>query len=243
MSDSFRSNRNTGPRNSDGTLVGGVAVGPYKPFPFPVGYTQGELTVKEWRNRRRGKSTAWDPWVECSCGWEGFVCREDFKSGRTSRCNFCAKKATGITVKKFRGYAAIVPDDYHRERLLNRISSCIQRCHNPKNKQFVHYGGRGIRVSPEWREDRTKFLGYLCTLAGWDVAHLELDREDNDKGYEPGNLRFITRAKNAGNRGSMGALRQELSALRKENDDLRHRLRRAEEQVHNLIDRRAADRP
>jgi hypothetical protein len=33
-----------------------------------------------------------------------------------------------------------------------------QRCHNPNNKDYKSYGGRGIRVCDEWREDFLNFL-------------------------------------------------------------------------------------
>jgi len=43
--DSARDQRNFGPRNIDGTWMGGVVRGPKKPFPFSIGYSQGELTI------------------------------------------------------------------------------------------------------------------------------------------------------------------------------------------------------
>ena len=62
-----------------------------------------------------------------------------------------------------------------------------QRCLNPKNKRFPMYGGRGITITPEWKDDFQTFLR--------DVGHrprkgLTLDRIDNSKGYEPGNVRW-----------------------------------------------------
>ena len=217
MSDTRRAKCHTGPRNSDGTWVAGVERGPYAPFPFPVGYTQGELTIVEWRRSASG----YNPYVECSCGNRQMVHRSNFVSGKSTRCNFCAKKASGATAKKYRGYAAIVPDDYHRERLLNRISSCIQRCENDRNNQYKNYGARGIRVCKAWLDDRKEFLRYLTTLEGWDVAHHELDRIDNNKGYEPGNLRFCSKADNIRNRRTVKQLQKEVT-------DLRRALRRAE---------------
>lgn len=243
MSDIPRGKCNTGPRNTDGTWVGGVARGPYKEFPFPIGAQFGELTIVEWRNRRGSKGTSWQPWCKCSCGWEGFVQRENIKAGRSTRCNACAKRAAGRMLKHYYGYADIVPDDQHRERLLNRISACIQRCHNPKDRQYVNYGGRGIFVFEQWRIDRRSFLSYLITLPFWDVPYFELDREDNDRGYEPGNLRFVPAGVNAKNKSTVRALRIEIERLHAENADLRHRLSRAEESLHNLDRLRSCDCP
>lgn len=89
-----------------------------------------------------------------------------------------------------------------------------------------------------WVEHRVEFLRYLVGLDGWDAPALQLDRIDNNKGYEPGNLRFVTRSVNMSNKRKIKArdvegLKLELRRLEAENADLRHRLRRAEKQLHN----------
>jgi hypothetical protein len=64
------------------------------------------------------------------------------------------------------GYESILPDLYHRRRLLNRISACINRCRNPNDAAYKNYGGRGISVHPPWVADRKEYLRYLITLPG-----------------------------------------------------------------------------
>jgi len=63
------------------------------------------------------------------------------------------------------------------------------RCNNPHSDSYSRYGGRGIKVCPEWGE----FLPFFewATKAGWRDG-LFLDRQDNDGNYEPGNCRFVT---------------------------------------------------
>lgn len=221
-----RSSCDSGPRNPDGTWVAGVVKGNYKPFPFPVGFTQGTLTIVRWAPhiKSNGRSSGWHPVVRCTCGWEGVVDRHNFQKKRTTRCNTCAKVATHT--KRYWKYESVLADEGHRARLLNRISSCIGRCHNPHAKIYMHYGGRGIEVYAPWRTDRIAFLRYLLTLDGWDNPSRDLDRMDNNRGYEPGNLRFATRSENARNKRTVGPLQAEVA-------DLRHRLQRAEEQIHN----------
>ena len=220
--------RYAGSRNSDGTWVAGVVRGNYKPFPFPVGFRQGTLTVTGWQQHAKptGRSAGWHPTVRCDCGWEGLVDRHNFKAQRTTRCNTCAKGAADATRKKYWGYENIVPDLEHRQRLLNRIASILARCHTKTCKAYAHYGGRGILVHEPWRTDRAAFLRYLVSLPHWDDAARDIDRVDNSKGYEPGNLRFATRSENARNKRRVSILQSEL-------DDLRHRLRRAEKQIHD----------
>lgn len=227
---------NSGPRNPDGTWMAGVERGPYKSFPIPIGTQVGALTITDWRRAQLFKSggTMYEPFVRCECGWEGFVARSNLIRGRSTRCNTCAKKKSTETRKHYFEYAAIVEDAQHRARLLNRIYAIIARCENPNAKPYPDYGGRGIRVFPEWVEDRAKFLRYLVTLDGWDNPELQLDRRDNDKGYEPGNLRFCTRSANMANKRKIKArdveeLKRKLAELERENADLRHQQRRAEE--------------
>ncbi len=66
----------------------------------------------------------------------------------------------------------------------------IQRCHNDKHPQYERYGLRGIVVCDEWRESFSKFI---ADVGKKPEPHLTLERVDNDKGYEPGNVRWATR--------------------------------------------------
>ena len=61
-----------------------------------------------------------------------------------------------------------------------------QRCNNPKNKKYYCYGARGIKVHPDF-EDFEVWLAELGPRP--DSAH-SVDRIDNNKGYEPGNIRW-----------------------------------------------------
>lgn len=240
--DSTRDQCNFGPRNPDGTWVGGVVRGPSKPFPFETGHVFGELTCLGWERRPHGPEWKgkfnYQPKMRCSCGWEGFVERANLRGGRTTRCNDCAKKKSTATRMARAGFAAVCPDAAHRDRLLDRISAIVVRCTNPNSVVYPDYGGRGITVHPAWLGSRVEFLRYLVGLAGWDVPELQLDRIDNNRGYEPGNLRFVTRSQNMSNKRKIKArdvegLKLELRRLEAENADLRHRLRRAEKLLHD----------
>ena len=66
--------------------------------------------------------------------------------------------------------------------------SMRQRCRNPNNPDYSYYGGRGITVCPRW-DSYTAFLSDM----GEAPAGMSIEREDNDKGYEPGNCRWATR--------------------------------------------------
>src|ERR1035437_8220797 len=181
--------------------------------PLPgVGSRGGELTTLGYVLGARGGVVGLA--VQCSCGSPPTsVHISNLRRGASTRCNSCAKKASGQHKKNWCGYADIIHNDAHRRRLLNRISACLQRCHNPNQRYYADYGGRGIFVYKPWRADKREFLRYLLTLPGWDTPSLELDRKDNDKGYEPYNLQFSTRAQNMENRRSVGSLQRRIVGL------------------------------
>lgn len=68
----------------------------------------------------------------------------------------------------------------------------IQRCHNPRSPAFPNYGGRGVRVCDEWR-GRGGFARFFEHVGPRPSPDMTVDRIDNDRGYEPGNVRWATR--------------------------------------------------
>jgi hypothetical protein len=71
----------------------------------------------------------------------------------------------------------------------------IQRCTNPRVEKWEHYGGRGIMVCERWQS----FDNFLADM-GEKPAGLTLDRENNEKGYEPDNCRWVTQSVQLQNR-------------------------------------------
>lgn len=71
------------------------------------------------------------------------------------------------------------------------------RCLNPENPAFPRYGGRGITICDRWKDD---FNAFFADVGPKPSPKHELDRRDNDKGYEPGNVRWVTRSENDRNR-------------------------------------------
>lgn len=67
------------------------------------------------------------------------------------------------------------------------------RCSNP-NRDFAHrYMERGIRVCPEWTGPGG-FEAFYAHVGPRPSPRHSIDRIDNDRGYEPGNVRWATPA-------------------------------------------------
>lgn len=73
------------------------------------------------------------------------------------------------------------------------------RCTDPEHPAFDNYGGRGITVCDRWLNSPAAFIEDMGPRPS--PAH-EIDRIDNDRGYEPGNCRWVTRSENCRNRRS-----------------------------------------
>jgi len=65
--------------------------------------------------------------------------------------------------------------------------SMHNRCKNTNYRRYADYGGRGIKVCPEW----TLFANFLADM-GPQPEGMVLDRTDNSGGYQPGNCQWVT---------------------------------------------------
>lgn len=73
----------------------------------------------------------------------------------------------------------------------------LERCRNPRHKHWKNYGGRGIKV-------RISFEEFYAEV-GERPPGMTIDRIDNDKDYEAGNLRWATRKQQSANRRPVSA--------------------------------------
>lgn len=127
--------------------------------------------------------------VKCDCGQVKTVKIYHLKDGNTKSCGCYIR---GLTSD--RNYLhGISGHPIHKV-----WSGMIQRCFNPKNRAFKNYGGRGVTVCEEWKNDFKAFYDWAIKN-GW-AKGLEIDRENNNGIYEPGNCRWVTRKVNSNNR-------------------------------------------
>lgn len=76
-------------------------------------------------------------------------------------------------------------------------SNMRDRCNNPNNKDYPFYGAVGIQVCHRW-DDFALFVEDINVL-GPRPVNFTLDRIDSARNYEPNNIRWASKTKQARN--------------------------------------------
>lgn len=83
-------------------------------------------------------------------------------------------------------------------RLYNIWIHMKKRCYNREYMYYKYYGGKGIEVCKEWKNNYLAFKEWAMS-AGYE-KDMELDRKENDKNYSPDNCKWSTRTEQIRNR-------------------------------------------
>ncbi len=111
---------------------------------------------------------------KCDCGLETNTRINRLKRGECKSCG-CINKSRAIAQLTTHGKSR-TPEYFCWQAMKSR-------CFNPKNKAYVHYGGRGITVSKEWMD----FNNFIRDMGPRPDSSLSLERLDNSKGYSKDN--------------------------------------------------------
>jgi hypothetical protein len=156
-----------------------------------TGRTFERLTViRRAAPKQNTKAVYWD--CECRCGNTITVVSADLRSGHTKSCG--CYNSDVITARNIAG----TKHGYGTHPLYNVWKNMKERCYNPETHNYNRYGGRGITVCDEWRNNLTAFVQW--SEANGYRRGLEIDRIDGSKGYSPENCRWITRKANQNNK-------------------------------------------
>ena len=130
--------------------------------------------------------------VECECGRQLNVRGGDLRSGNTKSCGcISAENISKLADKYIRKY------EITNHPLTVIYYGMISRCYSSRRAGYKDYGGRGIKVCDEWKNNRDAFVKW-CLSHGYQEG-LEIDRKDNDNNYTPDNCRFVTHRENSHN--------------------------------------------
>lgn len=146
-----------------------------------LGNTFGQLKVIKY-SHFSNKNTYWV--CQCSCGNQTITTSYRLRTGKTKSCGCLISKSA-------------TKHGLSHTRLYNIWLHMIDRCRNPKSKDYPLYGGRGITVCSDWKS--------LNNFYKWSMDNgykddLQIDRINNNKGYKPENCRWDTCKQQSNNR-------------------------------------------
>lgn len=164
-------------------------------MPFKIndltGKRFGRLVVVKQAGRSNSRKVLW--LCLCDCGNEKVVMADHLRRGNTKSCG-CLMEESRIINNTTHGLS--------NSNTYNVWRAMKSRCTLPSQKSFPDYGGRGICVCDEWMHSFESYYNYVSKLPHFGEDGYSLDRINNERGYEPGNVQYATRKEQANNRRS-----------------------------------------
>ena len=118
------------------------------------------------------------------CGEEFRAQINSVKNGNTKSCG-CYSKRKASETHKTHGLC--------KSKLYKVWEGIKNRTLNLKHKNYIDYGGRGITICDEWKNDFMSFYNWAISNGYEENKGLSIDRIDNDEGYFPENCRWTTK--------------------------------------------------
>lgn len=147
------------------------------------------IAVTSTKKNKHGQ-TMW--LCRCDCGNLAQIRIDHLRKNLIKSCG-CLKKE--LTIKRNFKHGDTLREKKKAARLYRIWAGIKTRCLNPSVPIFKYYGGRGIKVCAEWKNNYAAFKKWA--LANGYSGDLTIDRINNNGNYKPSNCQWITRAENA----------------------------------------------
>lgn len=133
---------------------------------------------------------------ECVCGNQVKVLGHSLLNGRTKSCGCYRKERSKQESDKLK--TINIKHNLHNHKLYSIWHHMKDRCYNNNYKSYMIYGGRGIKVCDEWKNNFQAFYDWAISN-GYEDS-LTIDRINTDGNYEPSNCRWATYKQQQNNR-------------------------------------------